>query len=92
MSSLLFDLLAFLKIKKIRLGTVAITAMISNGRRFKPAFAKRDKEQKMIDLRGISSNWFKNQFCPSTMLSTVDYELRSRRVMGLWKDRKISQH
>ncbi len=26
--------------------------------RFKPAFAERDKQQAMIDLRGISSNWF----------------------------------
>jgi hypothetical protein len=23
----------------------------------------------MIDLRGISTNWFKNQLCPSTRLS-----------------------
>jgi hypothetical protein len=27
-------------------------------------FAERGKKQKMTDLRGISSNWFKNQFCP----------------------------
>ncbi len=32
-----------------------------------PAFAKRDKKQTMIDLRGISTNWFKNQLCPSTI-------------------------
>jgi hypothetical protein len=27
--------------------------LISNGVRFKPAFAERDKKQTMIDLRGI---------------------------------------
>jgi hypothetical protein len=33
--------------------------LISNvGRLNKPAFAERDKKQTMIDLRGISSNWF----------------------------------
>jgi hypothetical protein len=30
--------------------------LISNGGRYKPAFAERDKKQIMIDLRGISSN------------------------------------
>ncbi len=35
----------------------------SNSVRFKPAFAERDKKQTMIDLRGISPNWFKNQLC-----------------------------
>jgi hypothetical protein len=35
--------------------------LISNVGRFKPAFAKRDKKQAMIDLRGILTNWFKNQ-------------------------------
>ncbi len=35
--------------------------LISNGGRFKPAFAKRDKKQTMIDLKGISTNWFKIQ-------------------------------
>jgi hypothetical protein len=34
--------------------------LISNGGRFKPAFAERDKKQTMTDLRGISANWFKN--------------------------------
>jgi hypothetical protein len=33
-----------------------IWLLISNGGRFKPAFAKRDKKQTMIDLRGISTN------------------------------------
>jgi hypothetical protein len=33
----------------------------------KPAFAERDKKQTMIDLRGIFTNWFKNQLCPSTI-------------------------
>jgi hypothetical protein len=39
--------------------------LISNGGRFKPAFAERDRKQTMIDLRGISSNWFKTSFVPS---------------------------
>jgi hypothetical protein len=42
--------------------------LISDGGRFKPAFAKRDKKQTMTDLRGISTNWVKNQenqICPS---------------------------
>jgi hypothetical protein len=34
----------------------------SNGERFNPAFAERDKKQTMVDLRGRSTNWFKNQF------------------------------
>jgi hypothetical protein len=33
----------------------------SNGERLKPALGERDKKQTMIDLRGISTNWFKNQ-------------------------------
>ncbi len=28
-----------------------------------------DKKQTMIDLRGILSNWFNKQFCPSIRLS-----------------------
>jgi hypothetical protein len=43
--------------------------LISNGGRFKSAFAERDKKQTMIGLRRISSKWFKNQFCPSIRLS-----------------------
>ncbi len=40
------------------------------------AFAKRDKKQTMNDLRGISTNWFKNQFCPhSIRLSYVANEI-----------------
>ncbi len=39
-----------------------IPALISNAERFKPAFAERDKKQTMIDLRGFSTNWCKNQF------------------------------
>ncbi len=35
--------------------------LISNSVRFKPAFAKRDEKQTMIDLRRISTNWFKNR-------------------------------
>jgi hypothetical protein len=30
--------------------------------RFNPTFATRDEKQTMIDLRGISSNWFKTWF------------------------------
>jgi hypothetical protein len=45
--------------------------LISNGGRFKPAFSERDKKQTIIDLRGISTNWFKNQLCPSTRLSRL---------------------
>jgi hypothetical protein len=33
--------------------------LISNGGRFKPAFAERDKKQTMIDLRGISTTLHK---------------------------------
>jgi hypothetical protein len=32
--------------------------LISNGGRFKPALAERDKKQTMIDLREISANWY----------------------------------
>jgi hypothetical protein len=35
--------------------------LISNGGRFKPAFAERDRKQTMKNLRGISTNWFKNR-------------------------------
>jgi hypothetical protein len=48
--------------------------MISNCERFKlvkMAFAKRDKKQQMTDLRGISTNWFKKQLCPSTRRSRL---------------------
>jgi hypothetical protein len=49
--------------------------LISNGERFKPAFAERNYKQTMIDLRGISTNRFNNQLCPSTRLSRL-YGLR----------------
>ncbi len=42
--------------------------LISNGGRIKPAFAKREKKQTMIDLRGILTNWFKNQLWPTIRL------------------------
>jgi hypothetical protein len=32
--------------------------LIENGGWFKLAFAERDKKQTVIDLRGISSNWY----------------------------------
>jgi hypothetical protein len=34
-------------------------------------FDDRDKKQTMRDLRGILSNWFKNQFCPSIDISRL---------------------
>ena len=34
--------------------------LILNGERFRPAFAERDNKQTIIDLRGNSTNWFKN--------------------------------
>ncbi len=45
--------------------------LTSKGERFKPTFAERDKKQTWKDLRGISSNWFKNQLCPSIRLSKL---------------------
>jgi hypothetical protein len=45
--------------------------LTSNGERFKPAFAERVKKQTMIDLGGISTNWFKNQLCSSIRLSVL---------------------
>jgi hypothetical protein len=45
--------------------------LISNGGRFNLAFVKRDKKPTIIDLRGISTNWFKTQLCPSTRLSRL---------------------
>ncbi len=51
--------------------TIYCKQLISNGRRSKPAFAKRDKKQTMIDLRGISTNWLKNQLCSSIRLSRL---------------------
>ncbi len=32
--------------------------------RFKPVFAKRDKTQTMIDIRGVSKSWLKLQRVP----------------------------
>jgi hypothetical protein len=63
MSSLLLALLAFLK-SKIRLEALAITAMISI-----PAFAQRLRQRQIFEEP--SSNWFKNQFCPSIRLSRL---------------------
>jgi hypothetical protein len=39
--------------------------------RFRPTFDERGKSQTLMDLRGISKNWFKNQFCPSIRLSRL---------------------
>ncbi len=45
--------------------------LISNGERFKPAFAERYKKQPVIDLPGISTNRFNNQLCPPSRLSRL---------------------
>jgi hypothetical protein len=45
--------------------------LISNGGRFKPVFAESDRKQTMIDLRGISTNWFKNKLCSSIRYSRL---------------------
>jgi len=45
--------------------------LISNGGKFKLVFAERDMKQAMIDFRGISANWFKNQLCPSIRFSRL---------------------
>jgi hypothetical protein len=45
--------------------------LICNCGMLKPAFAERDKKQTMTDLRGISTNWFENQLCPSKRLSML---------------------
>jgi hypothetical protein len=45
--------------------------LTSNGGRFKPPFAEKDKKQTMKDLRRISSNWFKNQLYPFKRLSRL---------------------
>jgi hypothetical protein len=56
--------------------------LISNGGRFKPAFSERNKKQTIIDLRGISTNWFKNQLCPSIRLS-IGYRLGEGAFWGV---------
>jgi hypothetical protein len=43
----------------------------SLGGRSKQAFAERDKKHTLINLRGISTNWFKNQLCPFIRLSRL---------------------
>ncbi len=48
--------------------------LFSNSVRFKMVFAKRDKKQLMIDPRGIWTNWFENQLCPSVRLSTLNQD------------------
>jgi hypothetical protein len=47
------------------------TAVMNNDGRFKPAFAKRDRKQAMIGIRGIPTNWFKTKLCPSVRLSRL---------------------
>jgi hypothetical protein len=42
---------------------------------FKPAFAEKDTKQTMTDLRGISTNWFKNHLCPSIRLSRLQAQI-----------------
>jgi hypothetical protein len=51
--------------------------------RFEPAFAERDKKQAMIDLQGISSNWFKNQFCPTRRLSRLQVQRNGEGKLGV---------
>ena len=46
----------------------------------KPALAKRDKKQTMIDLRGTSTNWFENQLCPSIRLFILQAQ-----VIFVWR-------
>jgi hypothetical protein len=53
---------------------------ISNGLMLKSAFSKRDKKQTMINLRRISTNWFKNQLCPFIMLSKATGSVKGDRV------------
>jgi hypothetical protein len=50
--------------------------LILNGERFRPAFAERDNKPTMIDLRGISTNWFKTQLYLSTRLSRLRAQRR----------------
>jgi hypothetical protein len=62
--------------KIIRTNFVCFTSstpetIVMNSDSFKLGFAERDKKQTMIDLRGISTNWLKNQLCPSTRLSRL---------------------
>ncbi len=40
---------------------------------FKPPFAERDNKQSMIDLRGISTNWFETSYVP--LLGFLGYKL-----------------
>ncbi len=42
-------------------GNEAWHSVYSVSVRFKLSFANREKKQTMIDLRGIQTNWFKNQ-------------------------------
>jgi hypothetical protein len=51
--------------------------LISNGGGFKLAFAERDKKHKMIDLRGISSNWYKTQFLKNLWGQRRPYDIFS---------------
>ncbi len=65
------------------------------GGRFKPAFAERDKKQTMTDLRGISSNCFKNQFCLKAF-KFIGSEVLDRYVLDKYmckcKERHVRQH
>jgi hypothetical protein len=45
--------------------------LFSNGGRLKLAFIKRDRKQTMIDLRGISTDWFENHLYPSIRRSRL---------------------
>jgi hypothetical protein len=45
-------------------GLQILALQISSGERLKPAFSERDKMQTMIDLPGISTDWFKTSYVP----------------------------
>ncbi len=56
--------------------TVVMHNCSLNGERFRPAFAERDNKPTIIDLRGNSTNWFKNQLYLSTRLSRLRAQRR----------------
>ncbi len=87
MSSLLLDLLAFLKSRKIRLETVAITAMISNGRKFKPALPKDIRSRQCWISAELRQTGLKTSFSPPKCL--LGYGLRLGWVMEFWKTVKF---
>ncbi len=49
--------------------------LISNGERFKPAFAERDKKQAMIDLRGTRQTGLQTIYVPHKVFKIVELTL-----------------